>query len=296
MKYHLIEQKLNIHYTFGLLRTIITHHGHELVDTPADADMVLVSLCDVTCLYELEKIRRQHPKAKIVVGGHFGYYFKACAIFADYVCVGQGFDFFACQTEEEIRALPCVYYPGKDTKATPIVANQHIDWPLCPVIQTSTKAFFYMAGVGCKNKCRFCFTSWTHKHETNEVWRIQKAARAIGTRGILTLVSNEYGSDFRTGKIRVRDAMLRDFIKETEKNVRLVRMGLEFATEANRKKYGKPFTDEELFYAIEHAGRLDEADTRLPDSFTCAGAVAHGYLAVDQPGAVHGVPQTALQP
>lgn len=258
MKYHLVEDRRNVHFTYGLIRHLCDYYGHSLMARPEDADMILVSLCDVTLFPDLAKIRSQHPRAKIAVGGHFAFFFKACALFADYVCVGQGFEFFACQSEEEIRSLPCVYYHGRDTKANPIVANQKILWRLCPVIQVSTKSFYYFAGVGCKNKCRFCFTSWTHRHELNNPALVRNAGKMIGSKGNLTLISNEYADDFGIGnnKVRVRDVMLRDFLKERRKTVQLVRVGLEFATEASRRRLGKPFSDDELFEAIRHAGRL----------------------------------------
>ncbi len=241
----------NKHYTFSLLERLAKLNRHDVTPDPARAEMILVSLCDVTGLADLEKIRHYHPDQRIAVGGHFAFYYKACAIFADIVNVGQGFEFFKCKNESEMRNLDCVYYRGKPGTLTP---STLIEWEKCHVVQVNTRTFYYWGGTGCKNKCRFCFTSWTNKHQKNNEMRIKRATASVKGKGFLTVISNEYGEDYRYTP--VKDMMLKDFIKLKSCKTRLVRMGLEFATPENRKKYGKPFPDEDFYKAIVLAERF----------------------------------------
>lgn len=76
---------------------------------------------------------------------------------------------------------------------------------------------------------------------------IPKAAR-------LKVISNEYGGTLR--KTPVKDMMLKDFMKLKTKSTQLVRMGLEFATEKNRRRYGKVFPDDMIYEGISLARHL----------------------------------------
>ncbi len=216
-----------------------------------EVDAHLVSICDVTQINLLAAIRKKYPEKRIIAGGHFCVNFMACGLFADLVNIGQGFELFRCKTFEEMAALDCVYFKGKEKIILP---STFIDWKMLPVVQTSDRMFYYMGGTGCKNKCRFCLTSWTNKHQKNEDIRILMAAGAIPRGARLNIISNEY--DLGVKRAPVKDMMLRDFLQMKQRTTRLVRMGLEFASEENRRRFGKAFTDDELFQAMEVAKNL----------------------------------------
>lgn len=237
-------------YTHSVLENTAPQFGHEVVRHPGNADAILVSLCDITEIDMLEKIRNRWPEQKIIAGGPLASaYFKLCAIFADYVNVGQCFDFFEAQSFEEIEELPSTYLAGKEK----VKACTRIDWEKVPIAQVSKGSFYYWGGVGCKNKCRFCLTSWTNPWQRNSPARIKKAASQI-PRGDLKIVSNQYNDAYE--KVMVKDMLLREYINgPAQTSGRYVRMGVEFATEETRKKYGKPCTHEELLQALAKAER-----------------------------------------
>jgi len=241
----------NNHYTYSLLERLIQVNGHELETDPDRAEFHLVSLCDVTQLSFLEKVRKNYATAKIIVGGHFAVNFVVCSLFADLVNTGHAFEFFKCRSFDEMARLESVYFKGKKEIIRP---STFIDWSQLPVVQTSDRMFYYLGGAGCKNKCRFCLTSWTNKHQSNSEMRIRIAESKIPKGARLNIISNEYDRALR--KSPVKDMMLKDFLSVRKKTTHLVRMGLEFATPESRKKYGKAFPDDAIYQAIDLAGRL----------------------------------------
>jgi hypothetical protein len=252
MKYSLNisnQYKNNVFYTEYLIKNLICANGHELVSN-IEADFILISICDITEISYLINIRKAYPRKKIIVGGHVAIFFKLCAIFADYVNVGQGFEFFKCKNEDEIKSLECIYYNSKNSIIKP---STIIEWNKCQVVQLSKKRYSYLASTGCKNKCKFCLTSWTNKLQNNNSIRIKKAYELANNRkACLKLISND-GYDNSKVKENVKDMLLTDFIKIGKVNTSQVRLGLEFAKESNRKKYGKYFTNKQLLQAIIRA-------------------------------------------
>lgn len=240
------------YYVYGVLKKIINTYGHSLTPDPAAGAVHLVSLCDVTQLPDLEAIRRRWPTKKIIAGGHFAVNFKAVAIFADLVNIGQGFDIFKCKSFEEMAGLDCVYYKGKTGQLVP---STFIDWSILPVVQTDERLYYYLAAVGCKNKCAFCLTSWTNKHQTNSPTRCRRAAAAIPANCHLQLVAND--SSISTGKAQAASFMAQVFLNlKGRPPARLIRIGLEFATAENRRRHGKPISDDQVVECFEKAAAL----------------------------------------
>ena len=239
-------------YTHSVLSQIAQHpeFGHSVVKHPANAEAILVSLCDITEIDMLEKTRQRYPEKTIVAGGPLATaYFKLCAIFADIVNIGQVFDFYECQAIEEARELDCTY-TGTEKK---VKSCTRIDWEKVPVAQVSKGSYYYWGGIGCKNKCKFCLTSWTNPWKRNSPMRIKKAAGQV-PQGDLKVVSNQYHEAVE--KVMVKDMLLRDYIKAgTEAHASYVRMGIEFATEERRRKMGKPASISEIIQATEKAAR-----------------------------------------
>lgn len=250
MKYSLNIHNIdsNIFYTEYLLKKLITVNKHTLTNND-EADFILISICDITEIGYLKKLRQQYPAKKIIVGGHLAVFFKLLILFADYVNVGQGFEFFKCETENDIKKISSIYYKNKDISIIPSVL---IEWELCPIVQLSCKRYSYWAAIGCKNKCSFCLTSWTNKQQTNNQHRIKKAYEAIRKGYSLKLIANE-GYDNMDRKELVKDMLLTDFIKQDKINCPQIRIGVEFATEENRRKNGKAFTNEQFIQAVIRA-------------------------------------------
>lgn len=233
-----------IEYTVSVLNHLIKINNHELV-TPDDADIIVVSVCDITQVEWVDKLKKQYPDKTLMVGGHATIYYKLFGLFADIITLGEGFEVFKCQTIDEIKALPSVWYPNCNKDV--LIPSTYIDWSKVPVANVTNKQRYYWGAVGCKNKCKFCLTSWTHPHQKNSKKRIEQVLTKYPN---CTIVSND--SDELPARM-TQSIMLKDFLKVDLKKYAVYRIGVEFATEETRRKYGKPFTDDMFVQAIERA-------------------------------------------
>lgn len=230
----------------------VVHHalvdaGHEVVgEIDSSVDAVLFSMCDVT---EYPKLRRLYSRANgvpVIVGGAFTFNFFSAKLYSDGVWVGEVYEMAECQTIDELMTSPHCY-TGGDVLPT---AAQRIDWAKVPIAQIDPTKCYYWGGAGCKNRCRFCYTSWTHRHSTNSRSRIAAAQKIAKQKKLHIMVSsNEYEND---PGARTFDMMLVDYLKAPV-SASSVRMGVEFATEDVRRRNGKAMTDNEIFHAIQKA-------------------------------------------
>ena len=249
--FHKITKGGSVFFTHAVIEWLIKNNGHKLTDDPAAAQYHLVSLCDVTQIFFLERVRKKYPDKVIIAGGHFCINFKLAGLFADLVNVGAAFELFKCKDFDEMTGLASSYVKGIPRVIQP---STLIEWEKIPVFQTSVKGFHYYGGTGCKNKCKFCLTTWTNKFQENSAIRIRRAESMIPPGAKLNVVTNAYNTELR--KSPGINMMLRDFIKIKRRKTRLARMGLEFATEENRRRFGKPFTDDQLLEALDVSTRL----------------------------------------
>jgi len=218
--------------------------SHVFVDCQEDADLIVVSLCDVMDMWKLSGIKKT-AKIPILAGGHYAFNYWSVSLLADYVWVGEIFGIIHLKTIEEIAESKHCYYSGKEA---PLYSSTFIDWEMIPVCQIERNKAYYLGGVGCRNKCAFCFTSWTHAHQINTPDRI-KSAHEIARKNKIHLmtVSNQYENDNAS---RTKDMLLADYLKRPVSGT-LVRCGIEFATCENRKRFGKPLSNEDIFKAIQ---------------------------------------------
>jgi hypothetical protein len=257
MKYYFYEESKGLQtYTVGVLKYLASINNHIIVDNVKDCDIILISLNDIFSIYALEKLRIENLNKTIVAGGHAAVHFKLLSIFANYVWIGHGFDFFKLNSLDEIKQSKHVYCKDKDREV--IESNQNIEWNNVPIIKQSNKSVYYWSGVGCKNKCHFCLTSWTNKHNNNKNINIIKACNIANNKKYnINLVSNEYSDNYNIKvKSHVKDMMISDVDKLKVKDVNMIRCGVEFAEESNRKKYGKYFTNEQFNNFIYKAHEL----------------------------------------
>lgn len=228
--------------------TVVAHvlrlAGHEVCDDESDCDAALFSMCDVTEYPALRRMRQQ-TRLPLIVGGAYAFNFWSAKLYADGVWVGEVFDMADHDTLDALLASPHCYTGN----ALPI-ASTRIEWPQVPLARIAPSKCYYWGGVGCKNKCRFCFTSWTHLHQVNSAARIETAKQQAARRGLSLMISaNEY-SDGHGG--RTQDMLLRDYLR-VPLSGGMVRCGIEFATDESRRRNGKPITDKELRMAIAKA-------------------------------------------
>lgn len=223
--------------------------GHEVVDDMTKCDAVLFSMCDVVEYRELIKMRKRSAGHILIVGGAFAFNFWSAILYCDGVWVGEIYDMADCKNIDDLLESQHCFTGGNVLP----VASTRIDWDKVPIAQIKPTSCYYWAGVGCKNRCRFCYTAWTHKHQVNAPERIQAAIREAKKRHLHIMVtSNEYENDQAS---KTFDMLLTDYLN-VPVNGKTVRCGIEFATDETRRKNGgagKRITKNDIFHALQKA-------------------------------------------
>lgn len=231
-------------YTFELLKYLAKENGHEISKDASYADICAISL---TSFYEIDTLRifrNRHPNVKIIVGGHACNNPSALLRYADYVCLGQAFQFFSeNKTIEDIKNKSYVVHKNKLYGKY----SQYIDWQKIPLIQTSKNNYSYLYSTGCRNKCKFCLTSWANKYQVNPfVHKIEKIKKYTeGKR--LCLIANDYDQGVFV-KRDASDITIKEYLKNPKHydGVKLLRLGVESPVQKTRSFFSKPIKDKSL--------------------------------------------------
>ena len=228
---------------YTVVAKALTLAGHVLTEHVDDCDAVLFSMCDVMEYPSLVRMKKFAGHKPLIVGGSYAYHFRSAILYCDAVWVGECYEMAECRTLNELMSHPSCYCGGDKLPK----ASTRIDWEKVPVSQIAPKKAYYWGGQGCKNKCKFCLTSWTHPHQVNSQARITAAKKKAADHGLhLMVCANEYSKgDGGT----TQDMLLKDYLIHPVSRG-FVRIGVEFATEETRGRCGKPITDEQLAKAI----------------------------------------------
>ena len=250
-------KKKSRYMTYGVIKYVLEHYGHDIRDEITDnIDAVLYSLADVMDMRGLRRLR-ESTSLPIIVGGHYAFFFWSAIIYSDIVWVGEIFDFAKLESLPDIANSVHSYIPGREWES--IIPSTHIDWSLVPIVQQHNNSAYYWGGVGCKNKCKFCATSWMHQHNENTLGNIRSAREICKRHSVyLMVVSNEYVVDIGS---QTRDMLAVDYLN-TPVRGGWVRMGIEFAGETTRAWMGKPISNDEL-YAVFQKSKVENVALRL---------------------------------
>jgi len=241
----------NFIYTIELIKKIIIANNHILVDSYNECDLIAISSISIQN-GGLEWIKKITSKIKkevekpIVIGGHATSTPMILLKYVDYVNIGHGFEFFEkCKSINDIEKQPFILKRGD----TSVFISQKIDWKLEPLVQIGKKNFYYWIASGCKNKCTYCSTTHFYKHQKNNLFnneKINKIKKKIGKNNLI-LITNEFNNDTII-KTQVIDSTFKQYIENPKRynNIGKIRMGIEFPTEALRKKTGKPISNDEI--------------------------------------------------
>lgn len=241
-------------FTSKLLKWWVVKHGAELVG-PEDADIVCVSFCsprEIGVLKAARKIADAHG-LKVLGGGCEAYTGSTYLAWCDYLCVGEGY--------EMLRRLAGSNDPLSDLDGfsnvladpcQPVSPDYRIPWGELPSVQTAPHAFYYLAGRGCRNKCKFCMTSWTQPHQTvPSALRNQAESQMVG-RQKLVYVSNDDGFGGGAGSTTLKNFLNAD----RDRWPMVIRLGVEGLTEERRRSFSKPMYDFEIARAIVKAKQI----------------------------------------
>jgi len=229
-------------YTYELLKHLARKNNHEITEDVGKADAILLSLTSFYEFNELLKLRKNHKEKIIIVGGHACNSPEPLLHYANYVNLGQGFEFFKLKSFSEIeQAYFIVHKNKKHGKYSDL-----IEWNLLPIVQISKNSYSYLESVGCKYKCSFCLTSWTNKYQKNPNDIIIKNIEEKYAEKQLYFIGNNY--ERPNTKIKVSDATIKKYNENPlyYDNISLIRVGLESPSQETRYMLKKRISDEEV--------------------------------------------------
>jgi radical SAM superfamily enzyme YgiQ (UPF0313 family) len=240
-------------YTDVLLKHLAKINGHECVDNPGDADVLAISMTSLYEIGNLIRLRKQNPNGVIIAGGHVCANASAILRFADYVCMGQGFEFFEqCKSVSDLNSMSYIVSKNK----TDGKFSQYINWDVLPVAQISKKAWSYLYGIGCRNRCKFCLTSHINKYQTHPNKAVFDRLREK-IKGQLYLISNDYDKTINI-KRNTADITVKEYLSDPNgySHIQFIYLGIEGVAGESRKLFGKNVTTEMIKEMFGITGKL----------------------------------------
>jgi len=245
----------NVFYTVATIRHFCALCGVAVVDDVAEADVLWVSLCDPSDLPVLRRARKIAESRPVVMGGFESYFGEPYLAWADYVVVGEGWEFISAWGRDPAAALglPCVL--SADADATP---SYTLPFERCPVVRMpggrKRGRYYSLATKGCKQRCAFCATSWAMPYQqSSHVRAVGQHIASLG--GQVTFISNDDCGHLPGVRVPARSARVRDYLRAPAKfKAGMVHFGVEGWTADACRWLGKPLPDEalrELFYVTE---------------------------------------------
>jgi len=240
-----------------LLRQLAEQAGMEVVDHPAKAEAVLVSLCDVSELHHLVAARKF---GRPVIAGGWISYMPFLRHFADLVCVGEGYNFMRelgrARSLRDMEGLPYVSTPAKQG-----VIDEHIDWDVNPIARVGGNACYYYCGKGCPTKCKFCAMAYSRHVQYADFGYIERAAEATPSNGHLFLMVSYLPYKLPQAieqRLGATDVRIKDYIRRPVK-ARQVRAGVEFLSAQLRRDLAKPLTEDHIaeFFRVTKAQKTE---------------------------------------
>lgn len=235
-------------YTTATLKHFCSLNHIEMANDIEDADCLWVSMCDPSDLPLLKKARKLAQGRPVVMGGFEAFFGVPYTAWADYVVVGEGWEFIEAWGKDPATAidLPCVLKKGSNRDVIP---SYFMPWGKMPIVKMPGKnRYYYMGGRGCKYKCKFCATSWVYPHTSNPY--ILKACNNLGKLGgkhSVTLVSNDAEEMLEHPFLKSNSIRAANYLENPEKyKAPLFHIGVEGWTEKARKLFGKPIKDDDL--------------------------------------------------
>jgi hypothetical protein len=211
------------------------------------ANIVFFSAYDYQDAQRLKGVKKRAKNKPVIMGGPQGFFGEPYLAWADYVVVGEGFDFIMTLGKEGFEPainLPCVLSKNKNA-----IASYRLPYKVMPMYRKTLRMYYYMGGRGCKNKCKFCTTGWTYPHSVNPYipGAIKKILFMGGTN--LTLVINDFSDLPPITEIKCSQSIrLMEYLKrpDTFQKAMSLKFGVEGWTEEDRRRLGKPIPDEAI--------------------------------------------------
>jgi hypothetical protein len=203
-----------------------------IVSSPAEADYVLVSICDIT---EAREILKARAYGKPVITGGLLSELPIINELSDYVWHGEIYGFFDMMERGDIEGIP--YITSKQKRKLEI--NEAIIWRENPIVLVGGKSCYYYTSKGCPIRCKFCMISAARAYQQcpEPVYRARERQIAKAKKQMMPIAAyNPYENESTRG---ITEVLMRKYNTRPLDNVRLVRCGMEFVREDYSKNLAK---------------------------------------------------------
>lgn len=252
MKVHLVNstRAINVRYTYAMLDYLLRKNKIATVPSISEADLILVSSCDVDGYKLVRDTKKAAGDKPVIMGGCESFPGSAYLAWADYIWVGEGFEFFkalAGGTWADIVRNPAMYSKEK-REAVP---STLIDWAEVPLIKGSKRTYYIMMARGCKQKCRFCFVSWANLHQIAPLsfqHHVLASIKELPKGCMVHYISNDNAGLLMNERVACPSVRVVDFLNKWEdyKQIRFAHFGVERFSEWGRREWGKPIDNLDL--------------------------------------------------
>ncbi len=269
-------------YTLATLKHLCRQHNIPVVDE-RKADALWVSMCDPCDLPALKKARDRAGHRPVIMGGFESYFGNPYLAWADAVVVGEGLEFIQAWSRDanEAMSMPCVLQSPDQV----VIPSYRVPYSKVPLLKVpGNERYYYLAGRGCKRKCRFCATSWVQPHTVAPQGALLNTVKYLESRGKakLTLITNDSEGLIESSIVNAQSVRIESYLSDPAKyKACMLHFGVEGWTEQTRRLFSKPISNDslrallnvtkaqkqkcELFFLVGYAGWTMEDVRRFAD-------------------------------
>lgn len=245
MKFYFFSNSTNIkEYSTRLITRVMQEW---MVDDPSLADYVMVSMCDITEIGDIDKARKLGKP--ILSGGMISEYPLVNELsdytyhgeiygLRDHLLSGGGVD-------------DCEFVTTKLNKRLRI--SQEIKWSDNPIIGVGNRAKYYYVSKGCPVRCKYCYIGNARDYQVVPR-ELYDSALAIAKKGLMPIAAyNPYGVPTSAN---VGETLLKKYIAGHGGDcAKMLRSGVEFVTPQLSKSLAKGVTIDDLNAALDKSKR-----------------------------------------
>ncbi len=233
-------------YTIAVLKHWASLCGITLVEDEQKAEALWVSICDPSELSTIKRLRAKANGRPVIMGGFESYFGEPYLAWADYVVVGEGWEFVEAWAKDPNKAiaLPCVLTKEKEATANYVLPAKHL-----PLLQMPGRnRFYFLAAKGCHQHCKFCATAWIMPHWENPLLNQLPNALVKYHRPTVNLITNDSSNvNLNLPMAGARSVRVRDYLREPRiYRANMVHFGVEGWTEEARRTMGKPLANTDI--------------------------------------------------
>lgn len=258
MKIYLTHHKSATNlYTIAALRHMCCLAGIQVVNHIRRADAIWVSMCDPCDLPVLVDAKTKSNGRPVIMGGFEAFFGDPYLAWADCVVVGEAWDFVRewAKSPTEAMDLDCVL--TKDKAAS---ASYNVNYGAMPLLKVPGRdRYYYLAGRGCRNKCKFCATSWCNPQTHNP--NVSKIVSMLERRdnAKLTLITNDSSEVLRSRVVNAQSVTVKQYISDPDRyKASMLHFGIEGWTEQHRKALSKPIPDNDIRELLDATKRMKQ--------------------------------------